>query len=427
MLKKKVYILDYEVISPIGVGREQLIGSIRDNITADQIISRVNTNGIPFNRAAEVKEELSGLYKDEDEQLLQAAAYDRKLELIMACYGKMKDRAEQLNAITEKDKTGVILGIGADVAPFELFEDEMVRYLSKDYNPIAELYTHINSKNSPVNLANNPYDVHSIYIANKFNAGAFQKNILTACVSSTQAIADGYDAITCNEAEVVIAGGTDSLINLLALISFGKLGVIPESDDNVGCLPFDLHRKGTLAGESAGLVVLASEDFVNKHKLSPVAEFMGYGNTLDAYKITAPDPAGQSMSKAIHDAVNNAGISVDMIDYINAHGTGTRHNDQLELKALEMALGKHVKNIPISSTKDRHGHAIAAAGIQELCLLLELMKHDTIPQNLHLQTPCDDLFNLVRENYTARINYAITSNFAFGGINTVLTIKNEMT
>ena len=104
---------------------------------------------------------------------------------------------------------------------------------------------------------------------------------------------------------------------------------------------------------------------------------------------------------------------------------GTRHNDQLELDCIEKALGKAAKKIPISSTKDRHGHAIAAAGIQELCLLLEIMKHSTIPSNLKLKNPCHKDFNLVKENQKKKITYALSNNFAFGGINTVLVIKNE--
>jgi 3-oxoacyl-[acyl-carrier-protein] synthase II len=307
-----------------------------------------------------------------------------------------------------------------------LFEDLIRNYARKDQNAIKELYTAFSKDNTRINTVNNPYDLYSVYLAEKFNAGAYQKSILTACVSSTQAIALASDSIRNGECEVVITGGTDSLVNLLALISFGKLGIIPESDGEKSCFPFDTKRKGTLAGEAAGIVIMASEDFVKRNELKPVAQFMGYGNTLDGYKITAPDPEGTAMVQAIKDAVNNAGITTDQIDYINAHGTGTRHNDHLELQCLERALGKEVNTIPISSTKDRHGHAIAAAGVQELCLLLELMKNSTIPKNLQMTSPCDTSFNLVNENYAAPIKYALTNNFAFGGINTVLTIKNEL-
>jgi 3-oxoacyl-(acyl-carrier-protein) synthase len=121
--------------------------------------------------------------------------------------------------------------------------------------------------------------------------------------------------------------------------------------------------------------------------------------------------------------LNYSNIRAEQIDYILAHGTGTRQNDQLELNALESVLGS---GIPVSSTKDRHGHAIAAAGIQEFCILLELMKGSLIPRNLNMKTPCDTNLDLVKEDRESRINYALTSNFAFGGINTVLAVKNEL-
>ena len=109
------------------------------------------------------------------------------------------------------------------------------------------------------------------------------------------------------------------------------------------------------------------------------------------------------MTKAIKDAMESANLTTDMIDYINAHGTGTKHNDQLELSCYERALGEGVKQIPISSTKDRHGHAIAAAGIQELCVVLESMKHDLVPGNMSLKTSCEPSFNLVTENTNKKI------------------------
>ena len=424
MLKKKVYILDYEMISPIAVGVEQLVESIRSNYSAEKQIERIATEGCVFRKAAEVREDLTKYYENESKGLKKAFSGDRKLELMAACYGKAASRLEELIGMLNPSKTGVIVGVGADVTPFELFEDDLREYINQGYNPLFELYSEINDNGMRVNVISNPYDIYALYLANKFKAGAFQKSVLTACVSSTQAIALGYDAIAKGDAELVIVGGTDSLINLLAIISFGKLGVIPESKNEISCKPFDVNRNGALAGECAGFAILASEDFVAKNNISPIAELLGYGNTLDAYKITAPDPNGYSMTKAIKDAMDNSNLTADMLDYINAHGTGTKHNDQLELSCYESALGAIAKTIPISSTKDRHGHAIAAAGIQELCVVLESMKHNLIPGNRNLLNSCDPSFNLLTKNTTKKIEYALTSNFAFGGINTVLAVKN---
>lgn len=412
------------MISPLMLGVENFKAQIDSNFSADRPIERVAIKGSPFYKAAEVKEDLRPYYARESEKFKEACAGDRKMELIAACYGLASERLAPLIAKLNPSRTGVILGVGADVSPFELFEDEMREYLEKGLNPLHELGTAINQNGIYLNVLNNPYDAYALYLARKFGAGAFQKSVLTACVSSTQAIALGYDAIAKGDAEVVIVGGTDSLINLLAIISFGKLGVIPESTDGLSCKPFDVNRNGTLAGECAGFAILASEDFVTKNKMHPIAELLGYGNSLDAYKITAPDPEGHSITEAFQQVMTNSNLSTEMIDYINAHGTGTKHNDQLELECYARALGEEVKGIPISSTKDRHGHAIAAAGIQEFCMVLECMKHSLVPGNRNLVTSCDSSFNLVTENLKKEINYALTSNLAFGGINTILAVKN---
>lgn len=424
-MRQKVYIVDYELISPISAGRANLFQRLQNNVHADRPIIRCQASMIPFKKGAEVQDDLTAFYRNENEILKQALQYDRKLELLVACYGMAADRLQNLSDRLPSSRKGICMGVGADIILFEKFEEPMSAFIRKGLNPFQELIADMNNRKGKQNLLNNPYDVHAMFLADKLNADAFQQTMLTACVSSTQAIAFAYDAIAADQADLVLAGGTDSLINMLALISFGKLGVIAESTDEISCRPFDVNRSGTLAGEAAGFAVLASEKFIREHKINPIAEFIGYGNTLDAYKITAPDPGGISITNSIRKAVARSGISVSQIDYINSHGTGTKQNDLVELTCFENALGAAAKEIPVSSTKDRHGHAIAAAGIQELCVLLECFQHDFIPANLHLQNSCKPDFNLVRENVSKRINYALTSNFAFGGINTVLALKNE--
>lgn len=424
-MKNRVYIIDYEMISPLSTGCKNLFENLQRNHHADREIIRCQASMIPFKKGAEVRDDLSAFYQNENELLKEAVRYDRKLELLVAAYGIAAERMQDITDRLPASRKGICMGVGADIISFEYFEKPMADFISRNLNPFQELIAVMNRKQGKQNLLNNPYDVHAMFLAEKFKAEAFQQTMLTACVSSTQAIAFAYDAIVEDRSDLVIAGGTDSLINMLALISFGKLGVIAESTDQISCRPFDINRSGTLAGEAAGFAVLASEKFITENKITPIAEFLGYGNTLDAYKITAPDPGGVSISNSIRKAVSNSGITASQIDYIHAHGTGTKQNDLVELHCFENALGPVAKEIPVSSTKDRHGHAIAAAGIQELCVLLECFKHDFIPANLHLQTPCDASFNLVRENTRKKIQYALTSNFAFGGINTVLALKNE--
>jgi len=425
-MKQRVYILDHELISPIAIGREKIIESIQNNFSADRLIIRTDVSGLPFKKAAEVQQDLHPFYLNHSDQFNATCQIDRKLELLAACYGLIENRIGNLVQKFDKKKTGVIFGCGAEAVPYEFFGEQIKLFLQHQFNAINELIVSLNKHNGKLNQVNNPYDVYALYLAEKFNAKAFQKSVLTACVSSTQAIALAFDTITRGQSEVIISGGTDSLINLTAIMSFGKLGVIAETDNQISCRPFDINRFGTIAGEAAGIVIMASEAFLMKHGVQPIAQLTGYGNTLDAYKITAPEPSGIAMANAIRNAISNSGISADQIDYINAHGTGTKQNDEIELNAIKQALGEPSGAIPISSTKDRHGHAIAAAGVQELSVLLEAMKHKLMPGNLNLIDPiCSDM-NLLRKNTEKKIKYVLTSNFAFGGINTVLAVKNEL-
>ncbi len=413
------------MVSPISVGVQNLAVHIEANLHADRPVQRFDTAGLPFRNAAEITEDLQTFYADEPQHLKELCKTDRMLELIAASYGIASKRLRPLIDHIHPEKTGVILGVGADVFPFELFRNEIQSFATGIKQPTAELYTELNNTGTRLNRVVNPYDLYAIYLAQKFNAAAFQKSILTACVSSTQALAFGFESIQNGEAEVVVAGGTDSLLNVLALASFGKLGVIAETTEEPCCRPFDLRRNGTLAGECAGFAVLVSESFVQRTGIRPKAQLLGYGNTLDAYKITAPDPEGTSITRAIQDALKRSGLKPGQIDYINAHGTGTKHNDQLELSCLRNAFGAELNKIPISSTKSRHGHAIAAAGIQEFCLLLEMLKHQLVPGNLFMKSPCDTALFLPTENIQRNLQYGMTTNFAFGGVNTVLVVKKE--
>jgi len=423
-MNEKVYIIAYDLLSPISFGKENLYQNLKDNIDGEGVVQSFETEGIPFNIAAEVKQNLDSLLKNEKEFIKSVCAYDRKFELTVALANKVTKNFKEIIKTSDPKRRGVIMGVGSDVIKVEQFE-KIQSFSSNTTASFNELILTESNKIDHMGLFN-PYDIHAIYFAEKFNLRAFQKSTLTACTSSTQAIALAFDSIKRNKADIVFAGGTDSIINTLALIAFGKLGVISESDKSSKntCKPFDQNRKGTLAGESAGMAILASESFVKKNNIKPIAELLSYGNTLDAYKITAPDPSGTSMKKAIEQAIKNAGIKPKDIDYINAHGTGTKQNDSVELQAIQEVFGTYAKEVPISSTKDRHGHAIAAAGIQELAVLLACMQNDFMPSNKNLEIPIDKSFNLLQTNKHKKIKYALSNNFAFGGVNTVFVLKN---
>jgi len=424
---ERVFVMDYDLISPLGAGKDAVFSSLGNNTLAGARIKRFRTDGMKLNIAAEVKENLSEFYQSEDFRIREALVFDRKLELVVSCFHLMKNRLEELYAGIEPERAGVVLGVGSDVIPFELIDPVLNKYSDNPELVFGNTIDYLNHNKKGINQVLNPSDFTAIFLANKLNSAAFQKVVLTACAASTQAIALAYDSIRSGEADIVLTGGTDSIIDMLSYTAFSKLGVITAGDypDDQTCRPFDISRNGTLAGEGASLIVLASGTYIEKLALEPEIEIMGYGNTLDGYKITAPDPDAVGMIRAMGKALSNSGIAPDQVDYINLHGTGTLANDPLELKAIEDVFDEYAKQLPISSTKDRHGHAIAAAGGQEFVITCLCMENDFIPCTLNLKKPINETgVRLIKDkNISDRLNICLTNNFAFGGVNTVLAIK----
>lgn len=425
--KHRVYVVDYDSCSPLGLGKEEIKRSLAENKGCGDVISLFRPDGLGNAGAAEVRGSISALYESESNEIKEAILYDRKFELIVANYHLMKERLAPLCEKIPDDRKGVVLGLGLDVSPLENLEEVLKEFIDDTHWSYVNSIRKLNQNGSRLNSLLNPLDLYSIYLADKLNLGAFQKTTLTACAASTQALVYAAKAIQRGEADLVLAGGTDSIINLMAYIAFGKLAIMSTSPEHPRdyCKPLDIGRSGALIGEASGLCVLVNEETLHKHSLKPICEILGFGNSLDGYKITAPDPEGVGMKKAIADALSDAGVKPEEVDYINLHGTATRSNDEVELQSIISVFGEKAKNVAVSSTKSRHGHAIAAAGIQEFNLLVSCMEDGIVPYNLNLKNPIfSDKIDIVTEqNRKQDLQIAMTNNFAFGGVNTVIVLK----
>ncbi len=422
-MEERIFIIDYDLVSPLGLGREEVFNALRNNVCAEGKIQSFDTSGIPLFNAAEVLSDLSGLYRNEHPVVKSAIAYNRKFELLVSVFNLMKDRLEYCFGLADVEKKGVILGLGAEVPSYDSVKEEFQPNASA-YDPYFESVFQKSQKTG--NALFHPYDLSAVYLAEQLQLGAFQQTSLTACAASTQSVTLACDAIRNGEAEIVLAGGTDSIINDLALSSFNKLGVLaPTSADDRSCKPFDTERNGTTAGEAAGLCVIASESFVRKNRLTPLFEILSYGNSLDAYQITSPDPEGKGVKRALREALEYSGIQDSEIGYINLHGTGTRQNDIMELQSLKDVFGEALSGIPVSSTKDRHGHAIASAGIQELSVLCIALENNLLPCNLNVKNPIpmEGIDLIMGENRQVETEIGMSCNYSFGGVNTVLIIR----
>lgn len=264
-------------------------------------------------------------------------------------------------------------------------------------------------------------------IAEKFGLGGINATVTTACASSTQAIGTAFRAIARGEADLMVTGGADSMLNPVGLIFFVLLGsaAVSRMEPGLLCRPFDRKRSGLVMGEGAGMVVLEEEEHARRRGAKIYAEVAGYGSSMDAYRLTAPQPEGRGAAESMRRALADAGMAPDGIDYINAHGTSTKLNDIAETLAVREVFGEYAGGLAISSSKSLIGHLLAASGGPEFVFTTLSVQRDAIHPTLNLTNPdpkCDlDYVPNVKREKTVRA--ALSNSFGFGGQNATIAVK----
>jgi 3-oxoacyl-[acyl-carrier-protein] synthase II len=249
----------------------------------------------------------------------------------------------------------------------------------------------------------------------------------TACSASAHAIGDAFEIIRRGAAEVMIAGGSEAAITPMGVGGFAAMRALSTRNDEPerACRPFDRDRDGFIIGEGAGVVILEELAFARRRGAQVYAELVGYGMSADAFHITAPSEDGDGAQRVMMMALDEAGVRPDQIDYVNAHGTSTPHNDRLETLAIKRCFGDHARTLAISSTKSMTGHLLGAAGGLEAGITVLAIRDQVIPPTVNLENPdpdCDlDYVPGVKRQ--ARIEYALSNSFGFGGTNASLLFK----
>lgn len=264
------------------------------------------------------------------------------------------------------------------------------------------------------------FPVYLYQLINKYNIAGPTYTTMSACAAGTAGAGIGFDKIQENLADVMIVGGADPMTKF-SCTGFHSL----KSLSQTVCKPFDKEHDGINIGEGSGFVVLESLEHALNRGATIYAEVLGYSINNEAYHITSPNPTGEGAAKAMAEALNNAGISPDKIDYINTHGTGTKANDEMELKAIATVFGEKDKEISISSTKAMTGHCLGAAGSIELVATAISINEDFVPPTINLKSIQDgfDEYNLSNEIVYRNINYALSNSFAFAGNTASIVLK----
>jgi 3-oxoacyl-[acyl-carrier-protein] synthase II len=317
------------------------------------------------------------------------------------------------NEDESRENWGVILGTG--IGGFITIEKENRKIIEKGPERVSPFFI-------PMALCN----IASANIAIKFGIKGICDTVITACASGTSSIGNAYRVLQQNQADLIIAGGSEAAITPLALAGFTSMGALcTHNKPEQASIPFDIRRSGFVMGEGAGIVILETLKHAQKRGANIYAEVVGYGATCDAYHLTAPAPGGEGGARAMKMAIDNSGINEEQISYINAHGTSTPYNDKNETEAIKTIFKEKAYNIPISSTKSMTGHMLGAAGAAEAIVCIKAMEEGFIPPTIGLQErdPECDLDYVPLKGRNQNLQYCISNSFGFGGQNASILLK----
>src|SRR3954469_13458146 len=335
------------------------------------------------------------------------------------------------------DRVGIYLGSGEGSLDFDAFTTANLASWKPDNSGVdtarwAQLAREL--RNVTRELEQEP-NMPLSHMALLTGARGPAMNCLTACAASTQAIGEATEILRRGDADVMIGGGAHSMIHPFGVTGFNRLTALCENRKLVDAIgvddparasrPFDAQRGGVVLGEGAGMVVLETLEHAQKRGARVLVEVAGYGSTADAYRITDQDPNGMGAVVAMREALSDSGLTAADVQYINAHGTGTKENDGNETQAIKTVFGDRAKGCPVSSIKSMMGHLIAAAGAVELITCVLAIRDNVLPPTMNLETsdPECDLDYVPNKARKARVDVAMSNSFGFGGQNDTIIVK----
>ncbi|WP_420265421.1 beta-ketoacyl-[acyl-carrier-protein] synthase family protein [Candidatus Magnetominusculus dajiuhuensis] len=376
----------------------------------------------PVQAVAAVNERDWGRVTDEFPEYSADTMERRTMFTLWAAKKALTDAGLIENPISQRGRFGAVLAAGLGINRLE----DIARWTGGgkfDLSGFSKEYHQVCGDSIIRNNSNRAAAV----IAKRFSLFGPNATITTACASATQAIGTAFRMIRRGEADVIAAGGADSMINPIGLVFFVLLQAACPGSENVTrlCRPFDRRRSGLIMGEGAGIVILEEYGHAIKRGALVYAEVVGYASTMDAYQVTAPIPDGRGAAGSMCAALKDAGLAIDDIDYINAHGTSTKLNDEAETAAITTVFKERAKDIAISSSKSMIGHLLAASGGPEFIFTVLSVANDQIHPTINLTHPdpkCPlDYVPIVKRSKTVRA--AISNSFGFGGQNASIIAK----
>lgn len=408
-MKRRVVVTGLGAVTPIGNTVEEFWNGIKEGKVGIGEITKFNTTDYKVKVAAEVKDFVAKDHMD-------TKAAKRMEPFSQYAVAAALEAFEDSGLDMEKEdpfRAGVIVGSG--IGSLETVEREYAKIQTKGPGRVHPLMV-------PLMISNMAAGNISIQLGFRGKC----TNVVTACATGTNCIGDAFRAIQYGDADIMIAGGTESCICPTGVAGFTALTALSTSEDPMrASIPFDKERNGFVLGEGAGVVILEELEHAKLRGAKIYAELAGYGATGDAYHITSPAEDGSGAAKAMTLAMEEGNVTPDQIDYINAHGTSTHHNDLFETRAIHAAMGEAAKDVVVNSTKSMIGHLLGAAGGVEFITCVKTIQEGFIHQTVGTTEadPECDLNYAIGAPVEKDVNYVLTNSLGFGGHNATLLLK----
>jgi 3-oxoacyl-[acyl-carrier-protein] synthase II len=410
MERRRVVITGIGMITPIGNNVENTWTSLVEGVCGVGKITLFDASNFTTQIAAEVK----NFNPSDHFELKEVKKLDRFTQFALVSAQEAVDTSGLDFEKEDRDRIGVIVGSG--IGGMLSFEEEHAKLLSKGPKRI-----------SPFFIPQMISDIAAGHISMKWNLKGPNYATVSACATSAHSIGAGFRAIQYGDADIMVCGGAEATICPMGVSGFNAMKAISTRNDEPekASRPFDLERDGFIMGEGAGIIIMEELGHARARGANIYAEMVGMGFTADAYHITQPAPGGEGAVRAMRIAINDAGHNVNDVDYINAHGTSTLHNDRNETAAIKTLFNEHAYKLKVSSTKSMIGHLLGASGAVEAIISTLTIVNNTIPPTINYEVPdpeCD-LNYVPNKAVKDKIDLAISNSFGFGGHNVCLAIK----
>ena len=407
-MSRRVVVTGLGAVTPIGNNVDDFWTSVKAGKIVFDHITKFDTTDYKCHIAAELKD-----FNPQDFMDRKAAKRMEPFSQYAVAAAKQAIDDSGLD-IEKEDPYMVGCAIGSGIGSLQAMERETQKLYEKGPNRVNPLLV-------PLMICNMAAGNVSI----QFGLKGKSINDVTACATGTNTIGEAYRSIQYGEADVMVAGGTEGSVCPIGIAGFTALTALSTVDDPAKCsLPFDKNRSGFVMGEGAGVVILEELEHAKARGAKIYAEVVGYGCSSDAYHITSPQEDGAGAARAMTNAMSDAGVTPADVKYINAHGTGTHHNDLFETRAIKLAFGDEAANLKINSTKSMIGHLLGAAGAVEFITCVKEIQDGFIHKTVGYETPDEEIdLNYCKDSYEEPVEYALSNSLGFGGHNASILLK----